>query len=650
MKRIFLILVVFPFFHFNNIPAQPNASINIYSRYYYLCKIWGYLKYFHSEVSRGVHDWDEILINTIDEVKKCVTDDEFNNAILDLFSKIGETLEPTTPHIIISESLRYNLSTDWFYELLISNNIRNQLEKVRDRFRPRNNYYVGQAFANGNPTFNNDKKFYEYGSDEYPEENKRLLALFRYWNIINYFYPYKNIIDQNWDSTLAEFIPKVVEAADVKSYHTVFLMLSTRLNDSHGFTTSQTINYNIFGAYYLPLELKFIENQTIIIKDYSKNVNIKSGDVIRSINSKSIESIRDSLKTVTIGSNEPTINRNINSYILRGTSTICSLELENDKGKKNISVRRVSSAEYNALRTNNTPIWNTIYQRGIKFGYVDMGRLENTQIDKMFQDLWGTDALIFDIRNYPKGTMWSMIRYLYYSPINIAKFTVPDITYPGTLKWISETIGTGDFTRTYEKDIYILFDETTQSQAEYTIMGFEQHPNSVKIGSQTAGADGNVSYIYLPGGIATVFTGLGVFYPDGKPTQRIGIVPDINVIPTIQGIREGRDEVLETAINLKQSKPSDASKGFYVTNFPNPFSKETKFECHAIEKGIVSIEIFDILGRCVKKLYDSETEAGRYYFVWNGNNNFNDKVSSGVYLVVMSDGKNQTVRKVILLR
>jgi len=43
---------------------------------------------------------------------------------------------------------------------------------------------------------------------------------------------------------------------------------------------------------------------------------------------------------------------------------------------------------------------------------------------------------------------------------------------------------------------------------------------------------------------------MGVYYPDGQQTQRIGIVPDIVVKPTIKGIQEGRDELLEKAIEI----------------------------------------------------------------------------------------------------
>lgn len=45
-------------------------------------------------------------------------------------------------------------------------------------------------------------------------------------------------------------------------------------------------------------------------------------------------------------------------------------------------------------------------------------------------------------------------------------------------------------------------------------------------------------------------TGLGIYYPDGRETQRIGIEPDIIVRPTIEGIREGRDEVMEKALEV----------------------------------------------------------------------------------------------------
>jgi len=43
-------------------------------------------------------------------------------------------------------------------------------------------------------------------------------------------------------------------------------------------------------------------------------------------------------------------------------------------------------------------------------------------------------------------------------------------------------------------------------------------------------------------------SGIGVFYADKRPTERIGILPDVEAKPTITGLRAGRDEVLEEAV------------------------------------------------------------------------------------------------------
>jgi C-terminal processing protease CtpA/Prc len=102
----------------------------------------------------------------------------------------------------------------------------------------------------------------------------------------------------------------------------------------------------------------------------------------------------------------------------------------------------------------------------------------------------------------------------------------------------------------YSGKVAILVDETSQSQAEYTAMALRAMPNSIVVGSTTAGADGDVSLIHLPGQLSTLISGLGVFYPDHRPTQRVGIVPDVVARPTIRGIAAGRDEVLKTAVHL----------------------------------------------------------------------------------------------------
>jgi len=272
-----------------------------------------------------------------------------------------------------------------------------------------------------------------------------------------------------------------------------------------------------------------------------------------------------------------------------------------------------------------------------EFGIVAMVRLIRTQVGDMFAGLWETDAIIFDIRNYPQGTLWDIVNYLYPSQIHIANFTSPDITYPGRLTWIYEYIGSGTSTP-YNGKIIILFDERTLSQAEYTCMGLDQFPEAIKIGSTTAAADGNVTVVYLPGKIRTNLTGLGTFYPDYTQTQRVGIIPDIEVHPTISGVRAGIDEVLAFALDCSLVSQKEGMPVVEVNLYPNPFTDKLNYELPSInDKQMIHFEIIDIFGRTIARV-DKFSSEGEIDF---------PSCKNGTYLLKITTGKEVLNRKVV---
>lgn len=176
-----------------------------------------------------------------------------------------------------------------------------------------------------------------------------------------------------------------------------------------------------------------------------------------------------------------------------------------------------------------------------------------------------------------------------------------------------------------------MFNEETQSQAEFTIMGLELHPDALKIGSQTAAADGNVSYIYLPGNIRTAFSGLGVFYPDGRETQRIGIVPDIKFHPTIEGVRAGKDEMLEYALNCEligATQPIVESENG-VEVFPNPTVDQLNILSN--REGAYTVQVRDALGRLLE---ERDIQDQNFSYSLNLEN-----YPSGMYFVTFLDDK-----------
>lgn len=75
-------------------------------------------------------------------------------------------------------------------------------------------YYIGNT-KEENPEFKNENP---YESMHYPDAGFSLLALFRYWNTIQYYFPYRNLIDRNWNDVLLEFIPEFLNAPDEIHY------------------------------------------------------------------------------------------------------------------------------------------------------------------------------------------------------------------------------------------------------------------------------------------------------------------------------------------------------------------------------------------------------------------------------------------------
>jgi C-terminal processing protease CtpA/Prc len=189
-----------------------------------------------------------------------------------------------------------------------------------------------------------------------------------------------------------------------------------------------------------------------------------------------------------------------------------------------------------------------------RIGYVDLTRLQTDQVDAMLEELRETDALVLDLRGYPNGTAWPLAARL-----NVRSAKVGAIFRRREVSGLDAEESEGGYffaqplpeprSWTYRGKVVMLLDERAISQSEHTALFMEQAAGATFIGSPTAGANGDVTNFPLPGGVWVSFTGHDVRHADGRQLQRVGIVPDVPVTPTLRGLREGRDEVLERALS-----------------------------------------------------------------------------------------------------
>jgi hypothetical protein len=193
------------------------------------------------------------------------------------------------------------------------------------------------------------------------------------------------------------------------------------------------------------------------------------------------------------------------------------------------------------------------------YGYIDLDRLKFDDVDKAMAAVQPTPGLIFDIRGYPHGTGFVIAPRLAAGDKRVigALFRRP--------YWRGDWIGGGDglaaelaFSQPlgaasgprYTGRVVVLINEQAQSQSEHTCMALAAATDVTFIGSPTAGTNGDVSFFVLPGNLVVRFTAHDVRHPDGRQLQRVGIQPHLHVEPTIAGVREGRDEVLEAAVRF----------------------------------------------------------------------------------------------------
>lgn len=89
---------------------------------------------------------------------------------------------------------------------------------------------------------------------------------------------------------------------------------------------------------------------------------------------------------------------------------------------------------------------------------------------------------------------------------------------------------------------------------------------------------------------------------------------------------------------------------FTVKNYPNPFNPETTIAFETETAGNVQIDIYNVKGQLVKNLVNDTYEAGENKVVWNGTDNSNNTVPSGVYFYKTKHGKYTTSKKMILMK
>ena len=527
-----------------------------------LGKVWGFLKYHHPAVTSGTRHWDYELFRVLPGVLAARDRAAGDQVMREWIQRLGPTPpceSCATPGI---ENLHFGPDLDWI-DTIVGRDLAVLLRAVHRGRSKGSQFYVSQIPNIGNPQFDREPT---YAALTFPDAGYQLLGLYRFWNVIEYWFPYRDQLDEDWDKVLTEFIPRIALAKDKNAYQLETIALISKVSDTHANLWSASPELRPpAGACQLPVITRFIENQAVVA-GYSNVANgpatgLQIGDVIETLDGTPVPELVKHWEPYYPASNQPTRLRDIARSLTRGACATARLGIRRPSGTVQITAQRQPFAALNmqAGSTHDLP-GDTFRLLSEAVAYLKLSSVQAAQAASYIERSKSTRGLIIDIRNYPSEFVPFALGTLFVDqPTPFARFTAGDLDSPGAFLWRGEPLILTPQQPHYAGRVVVLVDEVTLSQSEYTTMAFRASPRTVVVGSTTAGADGNVSQLMLPGGLRTAISGIGVFYPDKRPTQRIGIVPDVESRPTIAGIRAGRDEVLEEGLRqiLGRDVPAD---------------------------------------------------------------------------------------------
>jgi len=360
--------------------------------------------------------------------------------------------------------------------------------------------------------------------------------------VFQHFYPYFDVIGIKWDDELEKALLRCYSDKTPKDHLVTLQKFTAPLRDGHCYVACSTLRF-----YAPPISWEWVENKLVITNLYKTIPNLQRGDVVTQIDGITPEKYFEEVNSLISAGTQSRLNYVADRVSLAGDMgsrlrlTIKDKPIDVIRGEVNYSL----SKEKPRYKKIEEGIW-----------YLNIDRIEMDTINKLLPTLEKCKAIICDARGYVKNNHDFITHLMKSDDTTTSWMQVPQIIYPDQEKitgyakfnWISGMKAKKPYLG--DKKVVYIIDGSSISYAESCMGYIEGYKLATIVGQPTAGTNGNVNPFDLPGGYTIGWTGMKVLKHNGSQHHAIGIKPDIYVSKTIQGIKEGRDEFLEKAIEI----------------------------------------------------------------------------------------------------
>lgn len=526
---------------------------------YTLAKVWGFVKYRHPDVMAGEINWDAELFRVLPQVTAAESADAVNEILFRWLSQFPYTAATGESALSWQElqQQRGSISPDldWISRReTLGEALCGYLEGL-SRLELTDHRHGYAAFPGKTVGETVDFSAEQDLPLEEGDDGVRLLAVFRLWNAYEYFSPYLDLVDGDWDDALRQGIHTMLAAGDSRNYLLALAAMMAGTGDNHLMITDPNQElFHYFGRFYLPCQCRMLDGRVVVETVPDGETTLRPGDLLTAIDGTAVSDRVAALEEVFPVPTPGKYGKGFCLSLVSAAGEEARVTVERDGLPQTLSVRTRQQGFW-----PDNPLENGLMEGG-QIGYLDPGALEEGQAEALMETFAQTRGIIVDLRQYPSvPVMYLLGEYFTPEPRQFAALDFPNPAQPGGFYRMDSFYSGAGWSRQmglsdqadaplYEGKIVLLMDEFSQSQSEFTLMALRQAPRAVVVGSPSIGADGNVVTLRLPGRVQATFTGLGVVTPEGGQTQRVGLQPDIYCRPTAEDFRQGRDPLLERAV------------------------------------------------------------------------------------------------------
>ncbi len=383
-----------------------------------------------------------------------------------------------------------------------------------------------------------------------PARARRLGAAVQAWNVIQHFFPIFEYTDVDWSSQLPEVLKDVAPCATDEAALLPLRAMFNRLKDGHAAVSLTTPNPATPPQGRPGIELVWVKGELAVAGVVPELADlVHPGDRVVALEGESMSARLARTPAVRSTSTRQDALRDQAKRALLGPEGPITLDLVDPEGKprrvellrKGLAYGRMEPRPDSLLSELRPGVW-----------YLDLAKFKHADVEPSLEKLAAARAIILDMRGYPVFGAWQRLFARFTDkPLETPPFLIPKPTRPDregmvyeNSRWFIQPVAPKLPAR-----LIFLSDARAISQSELLLDFVEYYKLGDIVGGPSAGIDGNVNTLKA-GGFSFSFTGMKVPKHDGSPLNGVGILPTVPVERTLQGLKEGRDEVLEAALAL----------------------------------------------------------------------------------------------------